>query len=289
MSNRQQLRHSIHVILKGDNRGSHSTRACRRNIILDFAEDLYKLGIHLTDIRQLKSKHIEKVVADWIDDELMPGTMKNRMSALRQFCRLISKDHIIKTNDEYGIPKRNYYPTYNKAIFNADLSQVEDEHLRISLELQRVFGLRREECMKMKPYIADLDHTLRLLPAWTKGNRGRFVPIRTDEQRHWLDQAKSFVKRKGYSLIPRDKNYKKHKDSYDNMVKKIGLKNPHGLRHAYAQLRFRELTGFEAPINGGPSAKELTPEQKELDFTARTILAEELGHSRRQVTVSYCG
>ena len=49
----------------------------------------------------------------------------------------------------------------------------------------------------------------------------------------------------------------------------------------------KELTGWEAPINGGPDSKQLTPEQKEIDYRARMILTEELGHGREQITVAY--
>jgi hypothetical protein len=44
---------------------------------------------------------------------------------------------------------------------------------------------------------------------------------------------------------------------YDRETKAIGLKNLHGLRHAYAQTRYKELTGLEAPINGGLKKKQM--------------------------------
>ena len=66
-----------------------------------------------------------------------------------------------------------------------------------------------------------------------------------------------------------------------------GIRNPHGLRHAYAQARYKELTGWEAPINGGSTAKQLTPEQKQKDHEARMIITESLGHSRRQIVANY--
>ena len=71
--------------------------------------------------------------------------------------------------------------------------------------------------------------------------------------------------------------------------KRAGLRNLHGLRHAYAQKRYKELTGWDAPINGGLKSVELTPSQKEIDYRARMVLAEELGHGREAITVNYCG
>ncbi len=127
------------------------------------------------------------------------------------------------------------------------------------------------------------------MPSWCKGGRGRFVPIRTDEQRYWLDQAKEIAGTFSNSLIPQNKTYVQHLFVYEKQVNRAEIKNPHGLRHAYAQQRYKELTGWECPINGGPKSKELTPDQKQIDKQARLILSEELGHSRIQITVNYIG
>ena len=48
----------------------------------------------------------------------------------------------------------------------------------------------------------------------------------------------------------------------DRETRGIELKNCHGLRHAYAQTRYKELTGLEAPINGGPAKKQRSTRQK---------------------------
>jgi len=125
-------------------------------------------------------------------------------------------------------------------------------------------------------------------PSWCKGGRGRNIPILTEEQRYWLDKAKEIAGKFGNSLIPPDKNYIQHRYLYDKQVQHAGLKNLHGLRHAYAQRRYKELTGWEAPINGGPTSKQLTPEQKEIDYQARILISELLGHSRVVIVKNYC-
>jgi hypothetical protein len=63
----------------------------------------------------------------------------------------------------------------------------------------------------------------------------------------------------------------------------------HGLRHAYAQQRYEELTGWKSPIAGGPSSNSLSPEQRDQDHQARLIISRELGHERRQVVSVYLG
>jgi hypothetical protein len=63
----------------------------------------------------------------------------------------------------------------------------------------------------------------------------------------------------------------------------------HGLRHAYAQNRYEELTGWRSPAAGGPTVKTLTPEQKRIDQQARLTISLELGHERPQIVAVYCG
>ena len=63
-----------------------------------------------------------------------------------------------------------------------------------------------------------------------------------------------------------------------------GLSKLHGLRHAYAQRRYEELTGWKAPAAGGPVSKVLSPGQKVMDRQARRTISQELGHSREQIS-----
>jgi hypothetical protein len=54
----------------------------------------------------------------------------------------------------------------------------------------------------MKPFVADKEHHLTLQASWCKGGRGREIPIRTEEQRYWLDRAKALMPHSASSLIP---------------------------------------------------------------------------------------
>ncbi len=289
MSIKNELKHSVRVILKRNNEGSFSTQATRRHTLIRFANDLVTLGYGLREIRNLKGKHIKAVVQHWQQKDLSISTIKNRMAHLRYLCEKINKANIIPKNDDLNIGKRKYTSQTNRALLNPDFTGIGNKYIQISLELQRLFGLRREESLKIKPHLADKGNILELLPSWCKGGRGRFVPIRTEEQRYWLAQAKEIAGSFGNSLIPQDKSYVQHLYVYEKQINRAGIRNSHGLRHAYAQQRYKELTGWESPISGGPKSKELTPEQKQIDKKARLILTEELGHSREQITVNYLG
>jgi hypothetical protein len=70
---------------------------------------------------------------------------------------------------------------------------------------------------------------------------------------------------------------------------KAGISRVHGLRHQYAQRRYRQLTGWKAPAAGGPTSKQLSVDQKALDREARLVVSRELGHEREQITSVYLG
>jgi integrase len=157
----------------------------------------------------------------------------------------------------------------------------------MSLELQQAFGLRREEAIKIRPDLADRGDTLWLKPSWTKGGRERIIPIRTEKQRAVLDNARQLAG-KG-SLIPSHKTYKQQMKLYEGQCIRAGLSKMHGLRHAYAQRRYVELTGFLAPIAGGPNRTALSADERALDKKARAAISAELGHDRERITTVYLG
>ncbi len=79
------------------------------------------------------------------------------------------------------------------------MQQIPDRFIHMSLGLQALFGLRREESIKIIPAWADRGDRLVLKDSWTKGGREREIPIRTPEQRRLLDEAKALAK--GKSLV----------------------------------------------------------------------------------------
>jgi len=159
----------------------------------------------------------------------------------------------------------------------------------VSLDLQRAFGLRREECLKFQPaYAMSGDNDKILLKAsWCKGGRAREVPILTDYQRDVLDRAAALAG--AGSMIDARQSYIERLKQYENATNRAGLSKLHGLRHEYAQRRYLELTGWASPANGGPTSKELNTEQKAIDLKTRLQISNELGHNREAITAVYLG
>jgi hypothetical protein len=154
-------------------------------------------------------------------------------------------------------------------------------------KLQRAFGLRREEALKLRPHDADQGDRLLLNASWTKGGKAREIRTHTAAQREVLDRAQQLVGRG--SLIPTDCSYIQHLKVYERHTANAGLHKLHGLRHAYAQQRYQDLTGWAAPAAGGPTRKALTLSQQALDREVRLHLSQEMGHEREQITTVYPG
>lgn len=288
------LHRDLREICSRNKDGSFATRANREKMLELFADQLAKIGFNVRKMKasDLKGRHINALVKHWKANGITAATIKNRMAVIRWWAEKVGKTEIVKENAVYGIENRVYVTNIDKSIvFNpADLEKV-SVNVKISLLLQKNFGLRREEAMKFQPQYAldkqspdTADHIL-IKPSWSKGGRGRTIPVNTREQRELLWQAMSVAK--FGSMIPAGKTYKAHLSVWERETSAIGLGKTHGLRHKYAQERYKCLTGWECPAVAG--IRKLTPEEKEKDKEVRLIISEELGHSRIAITNTYLG
>jgi hypothetical protein len=277
-------------LLKNNKDGSYVTQANRQDILRQSATRIYDLGFKRLAVSSLRTKHINKLIESWQKEKLSAGTIKNRIATLRWVAAKINKANIVaRTNDVYGIERRVYINNdINKAHDIHDkLDKITNERVALSLQLQREFGLRREESLKFQPAYADQENRLLLKPSWCKGGRPRDIPIRTDAQRELLNKCHKLVGES--SMIPPEKDYKTYLKNFENLCIKVGIRNMHGLRHAYAQDRYKELTGWDCPKNGGKSSKDFNQHEKKIDFDARIKISNELGHGREEVTKVYLG
>ena len=137
------------------------------------------------------------------------------------------------------------------------------------------------------PGYGDQGNHIRLKASWTKGGKARVVPVLTQEQRAVLYRAHRLVG--SSSLIPPQKNYIQQLRTYERHTTQAGLSKLHGLRHAYAQSRYQELTGWACPAAGGPAAKSLSAVQRQQDHQVRLTISRELGHVREQISAVYLG
>jgi hypothetical protein len=284
------LNHQLKQLCRHNRDGSYGTQARRERELTLVANQLHELGYRGMNSHSLKPKHVQALVGFWLSTGVATGTVKNRMSALRWWARKVNRQNVVaRSNDAYGIPNRQFVTGQSKArpVSDADLEKIKDPHIRMSLALQEAFGLRREEAIKFSPSYADHGGHLELKASWTKGGKARTVPIRSPLQRAVLDRAHELLG-KG-SLIPSHRNYREQLRIYEGQTIRAGLSRLHGLRHAYAERRYEELTGWASPAAGGPPSKSLSSEQRQLDRDARLAISHELGHERAGIVKIYIG
>jgi len=284
----RDLNYQLKQICRRNKDGSFTTQRDRERLLTQMADQLHGLGYRHMGAQSIKPKHIEALVESWQEKNLSVGAMKNRLAAIRWWAQKVNRQNVVaRSNDHYGIPNRQFTNRTSRArtVVPQDLDRVRDPRVRMSLELQQAFGLRREEAIKFIPDYADQGDHVVLKPSWTKGGKARVIPVRTDEQREVLDRA-HVLAGKG-SLIPSAKNYRQQLRVYEAETSRAGLSKMHGLRHAYAQKRYEELTGWRPPAVGGPTVRAFTPEQRLVDRQSRLTISLELGHERPQIVAVY--
>lgn len=299
MSN-NKLRHDWINLCVHNRDGSHSTQYARRAALKLAARQLEReLGFRNMRASSLGQRHLVALVKHWQGEGLGVGTIKNRMAHLRWAAEKVGKPGVAGiSNSELGLEKRVYVAKVSRAIDlpSRTLELITDPHVRISLRLQEAFGLRREESLKMIPARAWQGDRLVLQASWTKGGRSRELEVRTDQQRSLLLEAARLAGRG--SLIPPQRSYIEHLKTYERQLSAAGISRAHGLRHAYAQRRYEELTGCLAPVALGEQLDGLRPNAfskrialpgRITDAEARLIISGELGHARTQITTVYLG
>jgi len=289
------LEWDLQQVLKRNRDGSRGTQYERKKMVMQFAKDIHALGFKGLRLRNVRQKHLQRVLTLWTSGDpgnrlVSAATLKNRLASLRWALEKMGKTNLLPdTNSALGIEARTYLPEQSKAMTLTEdvLKRVTDNHVYHSFRMQAAFGLRRAEAMKIQPTWADRGDRLVLKSSWTKGGRPREIPIRTQHQREVLNAAKAFAK--NGSLIPAKKNYRAHLMTWEYQTRRAGLPKTHGLRHAYAQRWYEELTGRKAPILGGTPTNQLEGVLREKDREARLQIASELGHTRTDITNTYLG
>ena len=285
----RQLNFDLKTLQARHREGAFLTRRDRSYALNQAADLLHALGFRRLRATGLKRKHVDALVAEWQRQGLAVGTVKNRMSALRWWAEHIGRPGVVGTNAAHGIGERRYVTNEDRsAVLELEkLARVTDAHVRMSLQLQAAFGLRREEAIKFTPAYADRGDRVRIKASWAKGGRAREIPIWNEHQRPVLDEARRLAG--AGALIPGGRGYAAQRKLYERQAAAAGLSRMHGLRHAYAHARYEDLTGWKAPAAGGPRRRSLSTARRRIDKAARMTIARELGHGRLEIVPMYIG
>ncbi|EDJ8133761.1 integrase [Salmonella enterica subsp. enterica] len=291
-----KLNYELKNLCKRNHDGAFVTQKNRHNGLQLIASQLQAVGFHtrVMSVHDLKGRHVNCLVSLWKQQALSDATMKNRLAMLRWWAEKIGNPGAVKTSEEYGIGQRRLVTNESKAetLAGKELSLI-SPWVALSLRLQEAFGLRREESMKfrvswaLKGQSPDNASAIGLKSSWTKGGRPRSIPVLTQEQRQLLAEVRELAG--SGSLIPPDRSYREHLRVFERETASVGIGHTHGLRHAYAQRRYEELTGRKPPVLGGRSRRTMRREERRKDDEIRRQISEELGHSRVSVTSIYLG
>ena len=78
----RNLQYQLKQLCARNKEGSFATRAQRERMLALIADHLWQMGYRTLDVRGLKGRHVNRLVARWQAERLSPGTMKNRLRLL---------------------------------------------------------------------------------------------------------------------------------------------------------------------------------------------------------------
>lgn len=169
------LTYTLRQLCQRNRDGSYTTQADRMRSLSLAARQLREAGFRQMKASSLKGKHVQALLERWQGEGLSSGTIKNRLSHLRWWAEKVGKSGVLPAdNTQLGVAERRYVTNISKAQeLGTGLEQITDVHVRMSLQLQAAFGLRREEAIKFQPSYADRGDHIALKGSWTKGGRER--------------------------------------------------------------------------------------------------------------------
>lgn len=282
------------------NESSFATKSDRANFLFGFFKKLRGLGMKV-EPRNLKERHVHRVVLEWEKEGIQPATLQKYLSHLRQYCDWIGKRGMIREAENYVVNplsvERTYIATEDKSWDKTELDKYQilqeifnkDQYVGMQIMMQDAFGLRRKEAICMRPYISEKEGFL-YVGDGTKGGKTRLVPVDTDIKRAVLKKAQQFVGCTQAHLGNPKNNLEQNLTRYSNVLRRMGVNKAefgitgHGLRAGFA-LRELEVRGLIPVLKGG----KFGALAKEDERKTRMAVSELLGHNRTRVTTAYSG
>lgn len=279
---------------------SHATIADRSEFYSRMIRELHELGYRLTEVNNLKPKHVAALMRHWEGRGLSASTLQKRFSHLTLLCRWLGKKSMLRSAASYLTDperyRRAYAADHDHSWTAAGIDPLEkiaeiagdDFDVARVLRLQHAFGLRIQEASLLNPARDRVGEQYLRVVAGTKGGRPRAVPIDTDAQRAVLAEAERHARATGRSMIPPEYDLKQwlkhcyHVLGRHGVTRQDGLVS-HGLRHQYANDLYEQLTGEPSPVRGGGEVADADDLAARLDVSAR------LGHARLAITEAYYG
>jgi len=206
-------------------------------------------------IQTLKPGHVQAFVEHLKSNGLKPGSINNRMTAVRAVCKAIGKANIVqRDNKAYGLVRDRMNPVLanNDRVdqIRAELAARAGQGDRIAMmmnaaaELRDAFGLRAKESL-MSSKLVDTAKGIALQVEGAKGGRPRELEVRTDAQLRAVQLVSEVSKALGSGtarIIPPELTLKQAYNIQRYQWSKLGgVKNAASHMHAQRHERFQEM------------------------------------------------
>ena len=267
-------------------------------------------GPRLNDARQIDREILMRYAA-YMRQQVDQGnvgiaTAQNRLSSVNRTMAALRGDQYVKISSPSKALGLQRSSVRGEAPQGQDRAQIELIARALSERSQQrvaaIVHLARETGMRLREAIlADLPRLQREarqlgkinIQDGTKGGRSgasapRWIAV-TDQIHGALDRAWKASPSCSRNLLAPSESYKEFMQLVvrpaRDLLHEHGLKGFHELRAAYACERYKQMTGFPAPVNG----VRVHREDRELDLRARQQISHELGHNRIDVVSAYIG
>jgi integrase len=282
-------------ILKYNKDGSQNTRQTRYQNLMRFITHMQEKRGYAKqwNLHKLGKKEAHRYVHDLKNKGLAHRTIENNLKDIRWLATKLNRESLIPTNRECGLKKRVFDNENKGARLTQDHLKTMDQRMQLINRLKAEFGLREKEALKFGYQYATTakEGRIQLKSNWCKNGRPRSVEIVNDRQVQLVKEIAVFQeKNNDYSMIPHDMKFSTYRNYVQEHSHAIGI-HGHGLRHQWAQDRFRQLSGMDCPIAGGPQYSNLSTEEKNRWDGAAATVNQELGHGkdRLDITATYIG
>ena len=274
----ENLEAQLLKLIKQAPEGSKETRRKREGALRAVCRFLHET-FRLQRLKNLKPKHIDRLLKEWRDRGVSVGEIQNRLSYIRWLAERLGKDRLISTsNADLGLEKRERYTHAGKTMPEDKreeiIGRLDNDKDKMMILCGRHFGMRFKEAALFRPY-QDVDGNILWIKRGTKGGRPRFIRLVNDAQWAVLEGLRWVANGKEGCLVDPAKQYKSWKSTTYKRFRAAGLSREvdhvfHDLRRTWADEEFARLRAKGLSIRA-----------------AATIVAKRLGHNRLEVLKWY--
>ena len=209
------------------------------------------------DLKILTKKRIEEFMQNLNDQSYAPKSVARKLSAVKEFCKFLYSEHILKTNpaqniltpkQEKPLPKFLTFEEIEKMIAAAnEKNDYRWRRIAVMIELMYATGLRVSELISLP--LNAINYNKGIITILGKGSKERLVPIAgraLQAVQNYLPERDEFIQRSGKSnwLFPSLRAFDGHltRDAFYKDLKILAIEcginptavSPHVLRHSFA-------------------------------------------------------